>query len=238
MPESLIEWLEIQSYGDNNPRQQEGTVGEKSTIREIDPTDRIDVRRIFDIDRQAGVLKFMVGDPKTERESIDWANLEVHMFAVSGAVENAPAGEKGELQGWIWFTRDEKERLEKAQNEGLITLSYGAQLLEVSFVKYDKAEAGQMASGLRQACHKIWLDNAREDTNGRPNIVVTAYVDPENESSINVLESAGFVAKGDVIYDPKQSIKSDVLYVLNWSLLDTLVHEKADKVLFGESKDS
>lgn len=237
MQESLIDGLEVQSYGEYNPREQWGTVGEKSSIREIDPTDRIDVQRIFDIDRQANVLKFMAGDPKTERESIDWANLEVHMFAVSGA-EGVAKDEQGELQGWIWFQKDAKERLEKAQNQGLVTLSYGAQLLEVSFARYEKAENGQMASGLRQACQKIWTDSVREDSNERPNIVVTAYADPENEASINVLESAGFVARGDVIYDPKQSIKSDVLYVLNWSLLDTIVHEKADKTLFSDSKDS
>jgi len=234
MTESLIEDLEIQSYGENNPRAQEGTVGERSAIREIDPTDRVDVQRIFDIDRQEGVLKFMVGDPKTEQESIDWAKKEVHMFAVSGAVENAPVGERGELQGWVWFGNDEKERLERAQNEGLLTLSHGAQMLEVSFAKYDKAEPGQMAGGLRQACHKLWKDNVINNALERPNIVVTAYTSSQNPDSINVLESAGFVAKGNVIYDPKESIIPDVLYVLDWSLLNTILHQNVDRALFGD----
>lgn len=238
MQESLIDGLEVQSYGENNPREQWGTVGEKSAIREIDPTDRIDVQRVFDIDRQANVLKFMVGDPKTERESIDWANLDVHMFAVSGA-EGVAKDEQGELQGWIWFARDEKERLERAQDQGLLTLVEDAELLEVSFAKYDSASPGQISSGLRQACERIaGLRVSDEDNNFSPDTVITAYVSPQNTDSIHVLEASGFVPKGEIIYDPAENSEPDILYILDWYKLNSILHEKADKTLFSDPKDS
>lgn len=238
MQESLIGGLEVQSYGAHNPREQGGTVGEKSAIREIDPTDRIDVQRIFDIDRRGAVKKFMVGKEKTEQESIDWANLDVHMFAVSGS-EGVPKSEVGELQGWIWFARDKKERLERTQDQGLLTLADGAELLEVSFAKYESAPPGQMASGLRQACDKVArLRVSEEDAKLIPDTIITAYVSPENIDSIHVLEASGFVAKGEIVYDPAESGETDVLYVLDWNKLNGILHEKADKVLFGELKDS
>lgn len=237
MPESLIESLEIQTY-DKNPRQQEGTIGEKSTIREIDPTDRIDVRRVFDIDRQDAVKKFMVGEEKTEQESIDWASKQVHMFAVSGALENSSENEKGELQGWIWFANDEKERLERAQALGLMTPAEGAEALEASFAKLEGSAEKQMSSGLRQACTKVARIRVSEDDDKlMPDTVITAYARAENVASVRVLEASGFVNRGEIVYDPTDDPEPDILYVLDWEKLNNILHEKADQKLFPGPQD-
>lgn len=123
----LIDSLEIKDYSAQH-REQWGLIGEKSAIRTIDPEDRIDVQRVFDIDRQKGVLEFSYGEPKNERESIDWANEEVHMFAVSGS-EGVSKEEFGELQGWIWFYKDEELRLKQVRESGLVELPADVEVL-------------------------------------------------------------------------------------------------------------
>lgn len=49
-------------------------------------------------------------------------------------------------------------------------------------------------------------------------IYITAYVDPGNTDSINVLEHSGFELVGQTRYDESEE-KDDRVYILNWEKL-------------------
>lgn len=99
----------------------------------------------------------------------------------------------------------------------------------MSFAKYEEAPPGQMASGLRQACVAVGAIRVSGDPEElKPKLVVTAYTNPRNLKSARVLEAAGFVARGEVVYDPGDDPNPDTLYVLDWGRLNEIVHQKSD----------
>ena len=218
--------LPIADYS-NAPREQKRVAWEKAAERRIDPNDQKDIWRVWITDRATGVVEEMIGDPKTVAESINDARSEPYLFAVSGS-KGVKNEEVGELQGWVWFQKDEAERLARLKQEGLIRDIEGDEALEVSFARYPNAAPGQMASGLRQALIKLAESRSQIGPSSEPDLTITAYASARNPDSQRVLERAGFVRRGMTVYDSEENDQKDHFYVLDWEVLDAILRQEVD----------
>lgn len=253
---------------------QKGVEGEKATLLETASPDEMNqiIDRLMQIDAE------LRGDddhpdstdPDIEGERTDSyieGNLEMddqeqrewltptpehRVFLVSGSnlLTELSRDEIGKLQAWIsvYSTPEERTRAEIATGE----LSPSITVSEVSYAKLKRAESGQVASALRQACLEMLADQQVIDPNAvevitkeqdeitgyRINLLVTAFIEPENEASKKVLKSVGFVRQNqDVIYkeadrnDPKAS--RDETYILDWNFLFQKILNKSNRAIFG-----
>ncbi len=225
MTEQLSD-LPIADYS-SAPREQTRVVWEKAAVRRIDPNDREDIWRVWITDRATGVVEEMIGDPKTVAECVNDARTEPLLFAVSGS-RGVKGEEIGELQGWVWFQKDEAERLVRLGKEGLIKEGEGEEVLEVSSARYPKAAGGQMAGGLRQALIQLAEIHSQDGPSLKPNLTITAYVSPRNPDAQRALERAGFVRRGMTVYDPEENNQKDHLYVLDWKVFEAILRQQVD----------
>jgi hypothetical protein len=104
------------------------------------------------------------------------------------------------------------------------------EVYEVSFARRPEAQGRQMASALRQFCIKMEQLMGKSDAERmKPEMVVIAYVDPENVSSVRVLEGSGFVRKSEVVHEGEEvavkKSKTDEAFVLDWRLLNKILKE-------------
>lgn len=192
-------------------------VARNPIIRKINLNDPEDMRRIAVIDRNREVLKYMAGKELNEKELLEFVTDDKNktLYIISGH-EGVPQEEIGKLQGWIliYSGKEVTERARRALGRKIIDSNFS--IIEASYAKYPTALPGQMANGLIQ----VLLGFARKSGGGlekgfAPPILVTAYVDQENEKSRHVLEAAGFnLQPKKIIWDSKESKKKDLVYVL------------------------
>lgn len=173
---------------------------EKSRIRLVNVNDPEEKKRLWEIETDSLVAKFVENLSRTEAGMVKSMASEQDylVLAVEGKSGHVEEAEVGKLQGWIAIYNEEKERLARLAEEGLADLlSTGKRIFEIGFARHPKAKSGQMASALRQAL-RLLCEEHRKD--GAYELVVTAYIDDANEASLRVLEAAGFVRKGKVKY--------------------------------------
>lgn len=245
MSEKSIDSLQPQDYSEK-PRIITQLAGERSALRLVDFNDRVDMQRFRQIDQS---LPPEFADPfESDKEIFQEVKRNrpgrlkkdrQYIFGVAGS-EGVSEDEIGELQGWVSFYRDgEKKVLEE---KGYIPkLEKGRMVLEVSYARHQDAEPGQMASALRQACNRISQIDAAKYRKDKsiisPQVVVTAYVTPGNDSSEHVLDAAGFENKGLIELKAEEKGEEDHHYnvfVLDWEKLNTLTHGKSDSELFPQ----
>lgn len=189
---------------------------ERSRIRLVNMNDPEEKKRLWEIETDSSVAKFVEHLSSSEDEMVEMAKLERdYLFlAVEGKEGHVDEAEVGKLQGWISIYKEEKRRLLRLQKHGLIdAFRDGLRILEIGFAKHPKAKSGQMASALRQALHLL---REEHKSDGEHELVITAYTDEANEASMRVLLAAGFEQKGKVKYHVKNA-GHDYLFV--WTSL-------------------
>lgn len=173
---------------------------EKSRIRLVNTKDPEERKRLWEIEKDKNVAKFVedLSDTEEEMDKFTALNHDYLVLAVSGKEGHVEEVEVGKLQGWITVYNEEKRRLARLFKEGLVDFHLvGKRILEIGFARHPKAKSGQMASALRQVL--VVLHEAHIN-DGEHELVVTAYADETNEASVRVLVAAGFVRKGRVKY--------------------------------------
>ncbi len=176
---------------------------EKSRIRHLKANDPEEKKRLWEIETDPKVVKFVENVCETEAEIVEFATLEKDylVLAIEGKAGHVDEAEVGKLQGWIAVYSEEKRRLSRLQKNGLADLvKDGLRVLEIGFARHPMARSGQMASAVRQAMALLHEEHTKD---GEHHLVVTAYVDDANEASIRVLTAAGFVKKGQIKYHVK-----------------------------------
>jgi hypothetical protein len=102
-----------------------------------------------------------------------------------------------------------------------------------------------MASGIRQAALEInklkgkGVDRMEGKYSAamEPTMVLTAFIDPKNHSSMEAFTDAGFENQGLVHYDDGTNEDDEVyFYRLNWEKLNQKMHEQSDKLLFMQNE--
>lgn len=180
---------------------------EKSRIRHLKANDPEEKKRLWEIETDPLVAKFVEDLSKTEAEMIKFTTLEKNylVLAIEGKAGHVEEAEVGRLQGWITVYSEEKKRLIRLQKHGLADLvKNDLRVLEIGFARHPKAKSGQMAGAVRQVM--AWLHEEHVG-DGKHQLVVTAYADETNEGSIRVLTAAGFVRQGQIKYHVKNKTK-------------------------------
>lgn len=221
------------------------TPGQNAAICFFDPHSEEDLQAMKEILRGKAVKKWMDDATQvTKSEYRNWAGTEddtSFLFAVLDARVSDPA-EMKYVRGFVYIysEREEKFRIRRIEKYGFLPPPTKPRYaLEVSFAVRplpDGAQSGSglMSSSLRQACLQVqMLLNAAEDKE----VVIFAFVDPENEGAQRTLEASGFVKKGLMKYD-WDSEGETCLYILNWRILQKKIREKLVAVLQNQESPS
>ncbi len=185
---------------------------EKSRIRFMNLSDPEEKKRLWEIETDSLVAKYVEDLAETEGELIEFTTLEKDylVLAVEGKSGHVEEDEVGKLQGWITVYPEDKRRLARLQKQGLVDLfKEDLRILEIGFAKHPLAKPRQIASAIRQTLGL--LREAHEQAGGE--LMITAYADEANEASMRVLLAAGFSLKGKVMYHLK-NISHDNLFIL------------------------
>ena len=186
---------------------------EKSRIRWVNLSDPEEKKRLWEIETDSLVAKYVEDLAETEDELIEFTTLEKDylVLAVEGKGGHVEEAEVGKLQGWITVYPEDKRRLARLQKQGLVDLlKEDLRILEIGFAKHPLAKPRQIASAIRQTLGL--LRQAHEQAGGRK-LMITAYADEANEASMRVLLAAGFSLKGRVKYHLK-NISHDNFFIL------------------------
>ncbi len=170
-------------------------------------------KRLWEIETDSLVAKYVEDLSETEDELIEFTTLEKDylVLAVEGKSGHVEEDEVGKLQGWITVYPEDKGRLARLQKQGLVDLlKEDLRILEIGFAKHPLAKPRQIASAIRQTLGL--LREAHKQDGGRT-LMITAYVDEDNEASTRVLLAAGFSLKGKVKYHLK-NINHDNFFIL------------------------
>ena len=226
-----LEWPTEQADYSENPRKQESIEGQNAAIRFFDPEDKKDMGRLHEIISDEEVQRWMDDVSDFDKEGLlEWAQeIQAYkdkpkLFVVSGRSGGVGKRDIGETQGFVYTYPDADIVKLRSMFEDRILLERQLEnpIFELSYAKFPDAEDCQIASAVRQVCIKLGniMDIDIDPRTGEPKLTVTAYVDPVNKKSVKVLEAAGFVKRGKVLYSSEATKKDDV-YVLDWNLLSS-----------------
>jgi hypothetical protein len=235
---------------------------EKAAIRMINMDDPEDVKRMIDIANSKRTNEFVEGmEGMDESDVRNWVSISESqtkhperradnrdwqiVYAVSGSPDNVKHDEVGELQGFINFYTDQetRDRVRKISNDP--KMNRETQIVEIGLAKWPDAPSRQMASGIRQAALEInklkgkGVDRMEGKYSAamEPTMVLTAFIDPKNHSSMEAFTDAGFENQGLVHYDDGTNEDDEVyFYRLNWEKLNQKMHEQSDKLLFMQNE--
>ena len=186
---------------------------EKSRIRWVNLSDPEEKKRLWEIETDSLVAKYVEDLAETEDELIEFTTLEKDylVLAVEGKGGHVEEAEVGKLQGWITVYPEDKRRLARLQKQGLVDLlKEDLRILEIGFAKHPLAKPRQIASAIRQT---LGLLRQAHEQAGVRKLMITAYADEANEASMRVLLAAGFSLKGRVKYHLK-NISHDNFFIL------------------------
>jgi len=176
---------------------------EKSRIRFVEVNDPEEKKRLWEIETDPEVARFVEDLSETEEDMLAFTKVgcDYLVLAVCGKEGHVDDSEVNKLQGWLTIYKEEKKRLSRFVKEGVIDLVLaGKRILEVGFARHPKAKSGQMASALRQTLAMLQKEHQKD---GEHELIVTAYVDETNLASVRVLEAAGFRMVAKVKYHLK-----------------------------------
>lgn len=183
--------------------------GERVDVRKIKNKDLSEVERLVEIDEDELVKKYMIIDvpagkmsKKELDEYVEGEETSINL-AISGRRGYVDEEEIGKIQGCLHLYMDNQKSKKAFIEKGLI--SRGVRLFEVGFSRYPKAKQGQVASGLRI------LIQALKATFPDVPLALVGYADRENESSVRVMERAGMVDWGELVYDARRTRIPDLV---------------------------
>lgn len=188
---------------------------EKSRIRLLKLDDPEEKKRLWEIETNSLVVKFVGNISETDEDLVTFAIPQKHylVLAIEGKSGYVDEDEVGKLQGWITVYPEDKRRLARLQKNGLVDLmEKGLRVLEIGFAKHPKARSGQMGSAVRQVMRLLHQEHA---TDGEHRLVVTAYTNQTNLASMRVLAAAGFEQVGKMPYLVKDK-HHDCVYLLDF----------------------
>ncbi len=196
-------------------------VGENAGLREINEKDRVDLARMWEIEKSEGMVDWISESSFSKKSELvrfiralnkTAENSGVcHLYGVTAQEDRTthnllPSNERGEIEGWLRTdeTRQESERFQRLMG---CTLSQDVPPpIELTYIKRKAGPAKLMASAVRQVCMKILQeDNLREgaveervDPKGKedakiiPKRPIMLFVDRDNMPSETVALDAGF----------------------------------------------
>ena len=248
-----------------SPREQKRYLGEeKAAIRLLDPDDLKDMSRLLGTMGDERVKKWVEDiEDLTIQDVRNWVRRAQEdkrvgntgewevVFGVSGSPANPelPAGEVGEYQGFINCYSDLETRNKVRGLGGQLgkKMTRETDIVELSVAKRPDSPKGQMVSGIRQVCIEINRLKSKgvNKTRGKyskfvePDMVVVAFIEPDNLASRKVFVQAGFEDRGLCYYEDEDKVKplAEVgvhAYVLNWEKLNEFMHQEADAELLGK----
>lgn len=200
--------------------------GQAAAIRFFDPDSTDDFETIREILRFKDIKERMDFTGTISRSDYkDWAGKwtnESFLFAVHDARKKSKKGFK-KVRGFVYIysERQEKFRVKRLVREGILkNPNSGQQILEVSMalkpLKSGKLSgSGLMSSTLRQSCLQVRsiIQFPRQS-----DLILFAFIDPDNLPSARAFEAAGFIRKGFMKYD-SDSPNMSVVYILSWRKL-------------------
>lgn len=206
--------------------------GEAAAIRFFDPHSDSDLMAMREILKGKQSRKWMDDPAISQSDYREWAGTESDtsfLFATLDARSNQPEA-MNDVRGFVYLysEREEKYRVKRMEKQGLLPTSpFGRYALEVSFAVRPLADglqsgSGLMSSSLRQSCLQV---QTLLDSPSKPEVVIFAFVHPDNLSAQRTLESSGFLKKGSMLYD-WDSPEMTYLYLLDWALLHDKVRAK------------
>jgi len=218
--------------------------GQAAAIRFFDQDSRADYQAIRQILEAKESRRWM-----DEASNISWADYregagkhtqESFLLAVHDSREADP-GELAQVRGFVnlYSERGEKFRVKRIEQKGFLKQTKNKRhALEVSFALKPltngiQAGSGLMSSALRQSCLQV---RALLGYPKQADLVIFAFIDPENEPSKRTLEASGFVRKGEMRYDSTTSDDS-TLYILSWQKLHQKIHGKMRELFEAEVKE-
>jgi len=186
---------------------------EKSATRNINPNYHNDILRLRQIDNNENVLRWMDGNPMSHKEIKEFAQHEPkrYIYGVSGS-KLADRQELGELQGWVQFYNHSllPSLIKQCFLDKPHTIYY-----DISFAKFPSTENGQISSALRQLCYEFTKNDLFPQEKEYTYCIV-AFSDIDNQKSIQVLNSAGFVSQDKLVkWDDHSREAKDVCFVLD-----------------------
>ena len=189
---------------------------EVAWLRKLDANNPNDIEMYELIDAQPEVGKWTVGETKTKEELKE-------LFSDKDQIFYGVHGDKNEdkIEGWVSLYEPETELSERLIKKGLIKVSKGTQVLEVSFARLvdenlpmDKQKSWLIPSAIRQACFSL--------IEKQKNAIITAFTNPKNLLSEGALVNSGFVIKGKILYD-EDSSEEDNFWVLDKNKLEKIL---------------
>jgi hypothetical protein len=221
-----------------------GILGETTALRQVNTRDPIDMERYWLTNQSTGP-GLMVDDIETLDELAENAKVNGRSEGFTFAISGTTGQESGEFQGFVQFTPDSRNVLRaKIEETDRFAFLRGLVIWEVSYAKYPMAAPRQVASAVRQGC--VLLLRKLGTPSSYPRVAIIGCVAPsENPASVHVLRSACFDAMGSasdtplgmIRYEPNAS-SLDSVWLLNWSVLNRTLREKAAPYLEGLSVGS
>jgi hypothetical protein len=205
--------------------------GQAAAIRFFDQGSKSDYEALVKILGNKEVRSWMDDTGKiTWSDYQEWAGKstdESFLFAVHDSRMPTLSGVR-EVRGFvnIYSERSEKFRIKRLVKYGLIdSVLKGKHILEVSMAmmlgeKGGRVGTGLMSSALRQSCLQI---SSLLNYPKHSDLILYAFIDPINLSSVRSFEASGFIRKGKMKYDP-DSMEESWFYVIDWQILQNKIN--------------
>jgi len=193
---------------------------EPALVRRPDPNNADDIEEYKRIEAQPTVKEWMsFADALSTTEEVQ----EMFQETFYGIYKEEK--EKSTMEGFIWLYKPEKNPRKNLKKSKLIDPSDIKHVLEISFARFidnspsaENRERGLISSAVRQICFSI-LEKQSDK-------IIAAWTSPKNVLSEGVLKNAGFVTKGEVVYDEEETKEKDHFWVLDKNELEKILEKK------------
>jgi hypothetical protein len=209
--------------------------GQPAAIRAFNPSDKMDVQRLFDTIHSPQSEQYLLEVSDMNMDDVRrWSGRrgQAHrkqecMFAISGAAESVDTSEVGEVQGFMNSYLLDEDLRQRSIEAGLMEDSEFP-IFEISTGKKPGYPQGVIESGIIQACFQLnsMVDSLHQHET-LPQLQIVAYIEPNNTDAIKLIERCGFDKRGSIKYDVADPVE-DNLYQINWEKAQQILHQAAD----------
>lgn len=219
--------------------EQSKMINQPVAVRYFDSQNPEDMRRLLAMVSMPAAQKWLEEvDGMEMKHVVKWAKQRAKkvgrgyqyecLFAISGATNEKPQEEAGEVQAFVNSYEVEDELLERMTENNLIH-SNNIPVIEISFAKNPSLAPNRVASGIIQVCFQLnqMLSGHGNPDQNKPLLQILAFVNPENINGAKCLEQACFNHIGDIKYDA-ESTGLDKVYRINWEEAQAYLHKKTD----------
>ncbi|PWU23593.1 hypothetical protein C5B42_02410 [Candidatus Cerribacteria bacterium 'Amazon FNV 2010 28 9'] len=206
--------------------------GQAAAIRFFDASSERDFFAMQDILKGRETKRWMEDAGVISKQDYrEWAGIHTHksfLFSVHDA--RLEKEERDVIRGFVYLYDEgqEKHRMQRMIQKELISPDQGrVSALEISFAARPFSGGLQLGSGLissavRQSCLEL---RSLLSIQKPSDLLIFAFVDPENLPSHRTMEAAAFVRQGEMKYD-RDSYEESIVYTLDWNLLEKKLEER------------